>query len=223
MSDAAFATPESMRAYYAQRAREYELVYHKPHRQDALRRIEAWLAEVFAGRRVLEFASGTGWWVPHAASRAAAWWATDLNPETQAVARAKTLPACVRFAEVDAYTLQGLPDERFDACFAGCWWSHVPRQRLDDWLATVHAVLPAGSRVLMLDNAYVDGDSTPVSRHDEHGNGYQRRQLLDGSAHEVLKNFPSPAEVFARLGPRAQAPRWHDFGYYWAVDYTLGP
>lgn len=221
MADAAFATPDSMRAYYAQRAREYEQVYHKPHRQDALRRIEAWLAEVFTGRRVLEIASGTGWWVPHAAARAQAWWATDLNPETLAVAQAKALPACVRFAQVDAYTLQGLPQERFDACFAGCWWSHVPLQRLDAWLATVHAALPAGARVVMLDNADVDGDSTPATRCDEHGNSYQRRQLLDGSAHEVLKNFPSQADVALRLGPRAEAVIWHDFGYYWAVDYRL--
>lgn len=221
MTRADFATPESMRAYYAQRAREYELVYHKPQRQDALRRIEAWLAEVFAGHRVLEIASGTGWWVPHGASRAAAWWATDLNPETLAVAQAKTLPACVHFGQVDAYTLQGLPDEAFDACFSGCWWSHVPLQRLGDWLATLHAALPAGSRVVMLDNAHVEGDSTPVTRYDEHGNGYQRRQLLDGSEHEVLKNFPTQAEVLACLGPRAEAVSWHHFGHYWAVDYRL--
>ncbi|WP_247660865.1 class I SAM-dependent methyltransferase [Ideonella alba] len=221
MSDAGFATPETMRDYYAQRAQEYELVYHKPHRQPALRRIEAWLREVFADRCVLEIASGTGWWVPHAAAQARAWWATDLNPETLAVAQAKALPACVRFAQVDAYTLQGLPQARFDACFAGCWWSHVPLQRLDAWLATVHAALPAGSRVVMLDNAYVEGDSTPVTRHDDHGNGYQRRQLRDGSEHEVLKNFPSQAEVIARLGPRAEAVVWHDLGHYWAVDYRL--
>lgn len=217
----AFATEESMRAYYAQRAPEYEAVYHKPHRQPSLRRIEAWLAEAFAGRTVLEVASGTGWWLPHAASRATRWWATDLNPETQAVAQAKELPASVRFARMDAYTLQGLPADKFDSCFAGCWWSHVPLQRLDAWLATLHAALPAGTRVVMLDNAYNEGDVHPVLRHDEHGNGYQTRQLSDGSTHEVLKNFPSAAEAIARLGPRARDAQWHDFTHYWLLSYTL--
>jgi hypothetical protein len=36
-------------------------------------------------------ACGTGWWTPHGARDAAQWWATDLNPETMAVARAKAL------------------------------------------------------------------------------------------------------------------------------------
>jgi ubiquinone/menaquinone biosynthesis C-methylase UbiE len=219
--DAAPATPESMRLYYAQRAQEYERVYAKPERQADLRRIEAWLAEVFAGRDVLELASGTGWWVPHAASRASSWWATDVNPETLAVARAKALPACVRFAEVDAYTLAGLPDARVDAAFVGCWWSHVPLQRLDAWLATLHAALPAGARVVLLDNNHVPTSNLPITRRDAAGNSYQQRSLSDGSQHEVLKNFPTADEAIARLGPRARDAQWHDFHHYWGLSYTL--
>ena len=47
----------------------------------------------------------------------------------------------------------------------------------------------------MLDNNYVIGSSTPISRTDANGNTYQARPLQDGSTHEVLKNFPSQAEL----------------------------
>ena len=84
------ATPETMAAYYAQRAASYERVYAKPERQADLRAMEAQVAGAFVGRRVLEIACGTGWWTAHGAARAAHWLATDLNPETMALARAAT-------------------------------------------------------------------------------------------------------------------------------------
>jgi demethylmenaquinone methyltransferase/2-methoxy-6-polyprenyl-1,4-benzoquinol methylase len=212
---------EDMRRYYAQRASYYERVYFKPERQSDLRAMEAWLAPAFAGREVLEIACGTGWWTPHGAQRAASWLATDLNPETMAVARSKALPACVRFATVDAYTLAELGDARFDAAFAGCWWSHVPLSRLPGWLDTLHARLKPGARVVMLDNSFVQTSSTPLTRRDAEGNTYQDRQLDDGSAHEVLKNFPEADEAIAALGPRARDAEWLAFEHYWVLSYTL--
>ncbi|MGC4078997.1 MAG: class I SAM-dependent methyltransferase [Rubrivivax sp.] len=207
--------------YYKRRAAYYERVYHLPERQTDLRAMEASLAAPFAGRRVLEIACGTGWWTPHAARDARRWLATDANPETMAVARAKALPAAVEFRQVDAYTLDGLGDESFDAAFAGCWWSHVPLQALPGWLETLHARLEPGARVVMLDNSFVQTSSTPLTRRDEAGNTYQDRVLDDGSVHEVLKNFPTPDEAFAVLGPRAREPRWTAYEHYWVLDYTL--
>jgi demethylmenaquinone methyltransferase/2-methoxy-6-polyprenyl-1,4-benzoquinol methylase len=216
------ATPpvvEDMRAYYAQRAAYYERVYFKPERQADLRAMEAWLPTVFAGREVLEIACGTGWWTAHGARHARSWLATDLNPETLAVARVKALPAGVEFATVDAYSMAELGDRRFDAAFAGCWWSHVPLQTLPAWLATLHARLRPGARVVMLDNSYVSQSSTPLSRQDEHGNTYQKRSLDDGSVHEVLKNFPTPEQAVALLGPRVRDPLCLAWEHYWALSY----
>ncbi|BAL93543.1 class I SAM-dependent methyltransferase [Rubrivivax gelatinosus] len=207
--------------YYKRRAAYYERVYHRPERQADLRAMEASLAAPFAGRRVLEIACGTGWWTPHAARDAQRWLATDANPETMDVARAKALPAAVEFRQVDAYTLDGLGDETFDAAFSGCWWSHVPLQALPGWLATLHARLEPGARVVMLDNSFVQTSSTPLTRRDEAGNTYQDRVLDDGSVHEVLKNFPTPDEAFAVLGPRARDPRWTAYEHYWVLDYRL--
>jgi len=209
-----------MREYYARRAAYYERVYHRPERQTDLRAIEAWLPQRFAGREVLEVACGTGWWTPHGARESRSWLATDLNPETLAAARNKVLPACVGFAEVDAYTLRGLHGRRFDAAFSGCWWSHVPRTRLSGWLNLLHAQLRPGARVVFLDNAFVPCNSTSLSRHDADGNTYQQRTLDDGTVHEVLKNYPTPDEAIAALGPRAQAPQCIRHGYYWVLDYV---
>lgn len=212
---------DTMAAYYARRAASYERIYAKPERQADLRALEAALPPLFTGRRVLEVACGTGWWTPHCARDAAAWLATDLNPETLAIARTKPLPASVQFATVDAHALQGLDGQVFDAAFAGFWWSHVLLQRLPSWLETLHARLQPGARVVFLDNANVPGSSTPLSRTDAAGNTYQQRLLDDGTRHEVLKNFPTRDQAIAMLGPRARDPHWHAAGYFWLLHYTL--
>jgi demethylmenaquinone methyltransferase/2-methoxy-6-polyprenyl-1,4-benzoquinol methylase len=216
------ATAESMREYYARRAAYYERVYFKPERQADLRAMQAWLGDPFAGREVLEVACGTGWWTPHGARRVRSWLATDLNPETMALARSKPLPDCVRFAEVNAYTLDGLDGQRFDGAFAGCWWSHVPLARLAPWLQLLHSRLAPGARLVFLDNAFVQTSSSPLTRRDAEGNTYQLRTLDDGSVHEVVKNFPTRDEALARLGPRARDAEWIEHEHYWIVSYTLG-
>ena len=211
----------SLQSYYAQRAGSYERIYQKPERQAELRALEAWLPGCFAGRHVLEIACGTGWWTPHGARDAAAWLATDLNPETLAIARAKALPACVQVSQLDAWRLDTLGTQRFDAAFAGFWWSHVERARLPGWLEQLHARLQPGARVVFLDNRYVPGSSTPIARTDAAGDSWQRRTLDDGSVHEVLKNFPTRDEALSALGVRSRDAEWTEHPHYWVLDYTL--
>jgi SAM-dependent methyltransferase len=209
-----------MQHYYAQRAHEYERIYAKPERQADLASVKAWLPRQFEGRQVLEVACGTGYWTPPAAALAASWLATDVNEEVLAIARTKPLPhGRVRFQIADAYAL-GLACE-FDAAFAGFWWSHVPLQRAGDWLDGLHACLQHGAQVVLIDNRYVDGSSSPVARHDEHGNTYQTRRLDDGSEHEVLKNFPGADELRAVLGARVAGFQWTEWPHFWACRYTV--
>jgi SAM-dependent methyltransferase len=213
---------ENMRDYYARRAAYYERVYFKPERQDDLRAMEAWVAQAFAGHRVLEIACGTGWWTPHGARDCVYWLATDLNPETMAIAATKPLPpGKVDFATVDAYALDGLEGRRFNAAFAGCWWSHVPLAVLPGWIELLHSRLEPGARVVFLDNAHVQTSNLPITRRDTDGNSYQDRTLDDGSVHEVLKNFPTRDEAFAAIGPRARDPQWMAFDHYWVLSYQI--
>jgi SAM-dependent methyltransferase len=210
-----------MQTYYACRAAEYERIYAKPERQNELRAIEAWLPEQFSGRHVLEIACGTGWWTPHGACDCASWLATDVNAETMAIAQRKRLPmGRVRFALADAYAPAEI-DGTFDAAFAGFWWSHVPVVRLRSWLEALHAKLRPGARVVFIDNLFVEGSSTPIARIDGDGNSFQQRTLDDGSAHEVLKNFPTREQALAAIGPPARNAQWHQWTHYWALSYEL--
>lgn len=213
-----------MAAYYARRAASYERIYAKPERQAELRALEGWIVGAFAQRHVLEIACGTGWWTPHGARDAATWLATDLNPETLAIARTKTLPACARLIELDAWRLDALGTQRFDAAFAGFWWSHLPRARLPAWLGQLHARLEPGSRIVFIDNRFVPGSSTPISHVDAQGDSWQRRHLDDGSVHEVRKNFATRDEARATLnalGVRSSAIAWTEHPHYWVLAYTL--
>jgi SAM-dependent methyltransferase len=210
-----------LKAYYARRAASYERIYQKPERQAELRALETWLPGVFAGRHVLEIACGTGWWTPHGARQATSWLATDLYPQTLAIACDKALPRCVRLVELDAWRLDALGTQRFDAAFAGFWWSHVERARLPGWIARLHARLQPGARVAFIDNRFVPGSSTPIARVDAAGDSWQRRTLDDGSVHEVLKNFPSRDEAIAALGAQARDIEWIEHPHYWVLSYTL--
>jgi demethylmenaquinone methyltransferase/2-methoxy-6-polyprenyl-1,4-benzoquinol methylase len=210
---------KKMADYYARRASEYERVYQKPERQADLRGLADFLSSAFAGQDVLEVACGTGYWTQFIAKSARSIVATDINPEVLDIARRKDYGSCrVTFFESDAHSLSNV-DTRCTAGFHGFWWSHIPHQRIDEFLERFHSALPAGALIAMIDNAYVEGSSTPISRRDDHGNTYQIRELQDGSKHEVLKNFPSSSELRTTLQPHANDFQVTQLAYYWMVRY----
>jgi SAM-dependent methyltransferase len=212
-------TDKMMADYYARRASEYERVYLKPERQADLRRLENLLSTVFAGQMVLEVACGTGYWTQFIAESAISIVATDINPEVLDIARRKDYAPCrVTFLERDAYSLGNLK-VHCTAGFHGFWWSHIPIQKIDAFLDRFHSALPQDALVVMIDNAYVEGSSTPISRRDRHGNTFQIRQLQAGSMHEVLKNFPSPSELRTTLRLHANDVQVTELDYYWLVRY----
>lgn len=205
--------------YYARRAAECERIYAKPERQADLARLRERLGGLLAGRRVLELACGTGWWTEAIASRAAEVTALDASEEVLAIARAKRYPpGRVSFAIGDCYAL---PDSgrRHDALLAAFWWSHVPLARLDAFLRGAERALAPGALLVFIDNRYVEGSSTPLARRDAGGNTYQLRRLDDGSVHEVMKNFPSDAELRARAGRNATEVLVEDCGHFWLLAY----
>jgi SAM-dependent methyltransferase len=212
---------ETLETYYARRAAEYEKIYEKPERQADLARLRRDIPTLFKSERVLEIACGTGYWTPLIAEQAESVLAIDYNEETLAIARAKKYPkGNVRFQCADAYAL---PDwgERFSACYAGFWWSHIPLTKIDPFLRNLAERLEAGARVTFMDNRYVEGSSTAISRKDAGGNTYQSRRLADGSSHEVLKNFPAASELRARLGRFGTDVTFSEYEYYWLATYRI--
>jgi len=195
----------SMASYYAARSKEYERIYDKPERQDDLRRLRSFVEHTFADAHVLELACGTGYWTEIVARSASSVVATDLNDEVLAIARTKPMaPGRVTFRREDAYALAPAP-RFFTAGLAAFWWSHVPKARLRSFLDGFHRRFAPGATIVFIDNVYVEGSSTPLSRADESGNTYQSRKLDDGSTHEVLKNFPDESELRAAVEGLATA------------------
>src|SRR5215207_9688450 len=106
-----------METYYARRAAEYEQIYRKPERQADLARMRDDIPALFAGKRVLEIACGTGYWTPLIAARAESVVATDFNEETLAIARTKSYPKKnVALQQADAYALPAFP-RKFSAAY----------------------------------------------------------------------------------------------------------
>lgn len=208
-----------IQTYYAARALEYDAIYRKPERQADLRAIEVWLVPRFEGVRVLEVACGTGYWTQFLARSAASVLALDIAPETLQVARARGLGEHVRWAAGDAYAPPATP-EAFDAAFAGFWFSHVPMARRAAFFQGLHAALPAGARVLLLDNLFVTGSSTPIHELDVAGDTWQMRCLADGSKHRVMKNFPTEAELHvAAVTAGAAHGVLTLWSHFWAYEY----
>jgi len=179
------------------------------------------LVDLLAQRSVLEIACGTGYWTQFHAEKAKAVTATDFNEAVLSIARARLQDrGNVQVRQADAFSLKN-PGPAFDAGFAGFWWSHVERQRMDAFLDGLHACLLPGSRVVFADNLYVEGNSTPVSRTDGDGNTYQIRRLADGRRFEVLKNFPTRAEFEHVAGRFGGEVHFEASAYFWCGWYDL--
>ena len=209
----------SMVSYYADRATEYERIYHKPERQADLEKLRDFVERAFANSEVFELACGTGYWTQILSRTAESVVATDINEEVLAIARSKPIDLRkTTFRIEDAYQLPNFP-EKFTGGFSAFWWSHVPKARVHDFLWNFHRIFLPGARVVFIENCYVEGSSTHISRTDEHGNTYQLRRLDDGSTHEVLKNFPTESELRAAVEDLAVNVRVEFLRYYWILSY----
>ena len=209
----------SMVSYYAERATEYERIYNKPERQADLRQLRNFVERTFAGADVFELACGTGYWTEILSRTATSVVATDINEEVLAIARSKSIDTRkTTFRIADAYHL---PDfiQSFTSGLSVFWWSHVPKARLRDFLRDFHRIFASGARIIFIENCYVEGSSTPISRTNEHSDTYQMRQLDEGSTHEVLKNFPTESELRAAVEGLATDVRIEFLRYYWVLSY----
>lgn len=214
-------TRDELVGYYSERAEEFDRIYHKPERQADLRKLRGLVSQLLTGHSLLEIACGTGYWTTLLSRVAASILATDINPSVIDVAlRKEYAVGRVSFKRCDAYELTALPGE-FSAAFAAFWWSHVPSSQLPTFLAGLHSRLGAGGKVVLLDNCYVEGSSTPVSRHDEYGDGYQIRRLASGKEFEVLKNFPQDDELMEAVKAAGTDIVVERLRYYWCMHYTV--
>ncbi|GEM49231.1 class I SAM-dependent methyltransferase [Deinococcus cellulosilyticus] len=197
-----------LQGYYARRASEYERIYARPERQQDITDFTLHLQKRVQRFAVLELACGTGYWTERLSRTAKSIHATDIGQEVLDLARSKTYLCPVQFELGDAFRPK--PCE-VDVVFAGFWFSHVPISRRADFLKGIREAVGAGRPLILMDNLYVEGNSTPISRVDEEGNTHQARHLLSGETHEVLKNFPTREDLLGLMG-----------GEYWSGTYFWG-
>ncbi|MBK6850478.1 MAG: class I SAM-dependent methyltransferase [Burkholderiales bacterium] len=208
-----------MITYYSQRAAEYDRIYDIPERQPDIQELHRLCGAMFEGLDVLEVSCGTGYWTQSIASSAKSITASDINDSVLQIARNRTWSGtAVEFRQADSYALPDF-DRRFNAAFSGFWWSHIPQNRIRDFLLGFHAHLAPNAPVVFIDNRYVEGSSTPISRIDENGDSFQIRKLGDGSSYEVLKNFPSKDELTAAIEGIAHSVKVNLLDYYWILSY----
>lgn len=207
--------------YYSKRALEYDKIYHKPERQSELAKLKAAVADKFEDADVLELACGTGYWTQVISPRIKSVLALDINEEVLQVARTRDYQsASVQFEIGDVYDLSPV-EGVFNAGLAGFLWSHIPKKKLPAFLDAFCAKLLPGSRVVFIDNVYVEGSSTPIVEQDEEGNTYQLRRLENGSEYKVMKNFPTAQELREVVGDAVAEFKVETFTYYWCMSFRV--
>ncbi|OGN86966.1 MAG: hypothetical protein A2158_01090 [Chloroflexi bacterium RBG_13_46_14] len=182
--------------------------YTNPEAEELRKPIKERFQEIVRGKDVLEIACGTGYWTQVIAVTAESVLATDINPSMVSIAAEKCAKLSnVSFLVADAYSLEGVP-EGFDAAFAHWWWSHIPKNLITSFLNVLHSKLNPGSIVFFRDHLVYSGFK---KSDDVEGTRMENRQLPDGSAFNVVKNYPSKEEILSALSGIAYDVQYLEF------------
>jgi demethylmenaquinone methyltransferase/2-methoxy-6-polyprenyl-1,4-benzoquinol methylase len=196
----------SMIDYYEARAPEYDDWYLRRGRyargaiHDA-----AWNAELdSAGRwldglrwtgEIVELAAGTGWWSPLLASRGELS-LYDASPAALDRARERLVAHDLR-AHLHVRDAWAEPDRAVDGLFMGFWLSHVPRERLADFLALARRWLKPDGRFAAIDS--LPDAASGAADHPEPADDLATRRLADGREFTIVKVYYAPDELIAAL------------------------
>ena len=146
--------------------------------------------------------------------------ATDATDQALAQIKQRPNTESVSVKNIDAYALEEIK-QTFNAAFAGLWVSHVPKQDLADFIQLLNGRLEAGASVLFIDNSREQCARLPITYTDDKGNTYQNRKLADGTAHRVLKNFPTEAELLAATKDVSSDHEYLQLENFWLFKYRI--
>lgn len=169
---------------------------------------------------VLEIAAGTGELTRRIAPHVPRMMVLDSAPETLEINRGKLGADAegVEFVVADVFAWE--PPRVFDAAVFGFWISHVPRDRWDDFWATVRAALRRGGHIWFLDNlAPPEAQTSRLLRGDgviDQETDVHVRDLPDGREFRAVKRFHDPAELERDLEQKGfdvtvRASDWNKF------------
>jgi demethylmenaquinone methyltransferase/2-methoxy-6-polyprenyl-1,4-benzoquinol methylase len=195
-------------AYYRARAGEYDNWFYRLGRYDHGEALNAiWFNEV-AGlvqtlhqvgpvRRALELACGTGIWTQELVKLAQEVVALDASTEVMEINRQKVASPRVQYQQANLFEWQ--PGAQFDLVFFSFWLSHVPPERLTDFLDKVYRATAPGGQIFLIDSL-PDHTSSAVN-HDPYDTGdiYHTRKLNDGREFKIIKVFYEPSDLREKL------------------------
>ncbi|MCC6371636.1 MAG: class I SAM-dependent methyltransferase [Bacteroidia bacterium] len=206
--------------YYKLRANEYDQIYLKPERQDALAAAKLILKETFKNKHLLEVACGTGYWTEAMSQTAASVVGIDINQEVLEIAARKNYAGVLpNFIAADIYHYA--PTQLHNALFGGFIWSHIKLEETERFITTLLKMVEKNSVIVLMDNVYVEGSNLPITQSDENGNTYQTRKLSDGTTHQVLKNFPSESFLRNVFKEKLESINYIQLDYYWLLTGTV--
>lgn len=193
--------------YYRARAAEYDEWFYRIGRYNhGDEENQRWFADADQVRRelhslphmqnVLELAAGTGIWTQELVKLADHVTVVDASPEMIGINQAKVQSDAVTYLQADLFNWQ--PDTQYDMVFFGFWLSHVPAERLADFLAMVARALKPGGHFFMVDSRRADRSSAKDHIIPEEGTT-MKRKLNDGREYEIVKIFYDPDALQAAL------------------------
>ena len=209
--------------YYNRRAQEFESIYHRddPIRQREQATVASTMRQVLMGRSVLEIACGTGFWTEIASRSAQHIVAIDSSTEMLQIACSKSISADkVQFQHADAYALDSVAGD-FDGGLANCWFSHIPKKRINEFLLGFHKRIGRGASVFMADNVYMQGVGGELISQFDSEDTFKMRELSNGSRHKVLKNYYTAYQIQQILAAFTFNLNIHMGSCFWWVSYNV--
>ena len=214
---------DDMVKYYRNRAKEYEQIYEwrDHHRQEEQDQMEQTLKQFFTGVNLLDVGCGTGYWTQRISETARSIVGIDINQTVLDIAASKTYGCPTEFKVMDAYRLD-FPENSFDGALASFWLSHIPREDIDSWLRQMHRVMKPGSRIMVVDNSFIEGIGGRLVTKRGDPNTYKLRTLGDGSEHLIVKNYFTVEElvdIFSRHTREVTKENVFRGSCFWWISY----
>ena len=194
--------------YYRARAGEYDEWFYRVGRYDHGAELnKQWFDEVQqvmnALRRLphaataLELACGTGIWTEQLLQVAAHITALDASPEVIEINRSKLRSDRVAYQQADLFQWQ--PEQQYDLVFFSFWLSHVPPERVDEFLAKVARAVHPGGRLFIVDSRRAVTSTAHDHAPYQEASVQHTRKLNDGRTFNIYKVFYEPEALRQRL------------------------
>lgn len=187
-------------AYYQARAGEYDEWFYRQGRYDRGAELnQRWFDEVAEIRQfleqsglhgdILELAAGTGIWTEVLLPFADQFTVVDASAEMLAIHQAKLQAPKITYIQADLFTWQA--EKHYDFVFFSFWLSHVPPEKLHDFLMRVKLALKPTGKVILIDSRREVSSTAKDHQLPEEG-VILSRKLNDGREFTIVKVFYTP-------------------------------